>query len=137
MATKKIYLKIHFETKFGEYLAVTGDIEQLGNWKEFTCKLKWNEGHIWTTEEPIETDLDFFQYKYVVLHQNDVPKKWESGFNRIADLNLLAKEHDGPDLEVHDHWNQFDVTFQVCYPFDKKDDQIFLCGIDGEEIEMT
>lgn len=25
-------LSIHYETKFGEYLCVTGDVEELGNW---------------------------------------------------------------------------------------------------------
>ena len=48
-------LRIHFETKFGEYLCVIGDIPELGNWNNFKCKLKWNEGHIWTTETPIKT----------------------------------------------------------------------------------
>ena len=79
-------LKIHFETKFGEFLCVTGNIKELGNWKAFTCKLQWTEGHIWKTPEPIQTDLPFFQYKYVVLHKDDEPKYWESGLNRIADV---------------------------------------------------
>ena len=59
-AKQEIFLKIHFETKFGEYLCVTGNIPELGNWKEFKCKLKWTEGHIWTNEEPILTDLSYF-----------------------------------------------------------------------------
>ncbi len=53
-------LKIHFETKFGEYLAVTGNIKELGSWKEFTCKLIWSEGHVWKTPVPITTELPFF-----------------------------------------------------------------------------
>ena len=52
----QLTLKIHYETKFGEYLCVTGDIDELGNWENFICKLKWTEGHIWTTEAPIKTN---------------------------------------------------------------------------------
>ena len=33
-------LRIHYETKFGEYLCVTGDIEELGKWEQYICKLK-------------------------------------------------------------------------------------------------
>ena len=82
-------LKIHYETVLGEYLAVTGNIPELGAWKTFTCKLKWTEGHIWTTAVPIKTCRTRFEYKYVLLHKLDEPKKWETGINRIADLRIL------------------------------------------------
>ena len=82
-------LKIHYETKFGEYLCVAGSIPELGCWKEFRLKLKWTEGHVWKTPEPITTRRPFFQYKYVVLHKKDEPKEWETGMNRIVDLKRL------------------------------------------------
>lgn len=64
-------LSIHYETHFGEYLCVTGDIPELGNWNNFKCRLQWNEGHIWTTSKPIKTKQPLVQYKYLVLHQQD------------------------------------------------------------------
>jgi hypothetical protein len=48
-----INLQVYYESKFGEYLCVTGSIPQLGSWKEFKCLLKWTEGHFWVTEKPI------------------------------------------------------------------------------------
>ena len=85
-------LSIHYETHFGEYLCVTGDIPELGSWNNFKCRLQWNEGHMWTTPKPIKTKQPLVQYKYLVLHQQDEPKQWEHGQNRLADLDLLAAE---------------------------------------------
>ena len=48
-------LSIHYETKFGEYLCVTGDIPEMGSWKTFKCRLQWTDGHVWTTPKPIKT----------------------------------------------------------------------------------
>ena len=62
-------LSIHYETKFGEYLCVTGDIPEMGSWKTFKCRLQWTDGHVWTTPKPIKTRQRIIQYKYLVLHQ--------------------------------------------------------------------
>ena len=138
-ASSKVFysltLKIHFETKFGEYLAVTGNIKELGNWKEFTCKLIWTEGHIWQTPTAINTDLPFFQYKYVVLHKDDEPKYWESGLNRIADVQRLstmkrqAGLQDILTLELLDKWNKFCVKFNMVYPIDHYGGEVFVQGL--------
>jgi hypothetical protein len=115
-------LNIPYETSFGEFLCVTGNIPELGNWKKFTCKLMWTDGHIWKTKTPILTDAAHFQYKYVVLHKVDEPKAWEGGLNRIADLHLLsdlkkqAGAKDFRELELIDKWNQFCVKFSVMFP---------------------
>ena len=141
-ASSKVFysltLKIHFETKFGEYLAVTGNIKELGNWKEFTCKLIWTEGHIWQTPTAINTDLPFFQYKYVVLHKDDEPKYWESGLNRIADVQRLSnmKRQAGLKeiltLELLDKWNKFCVKFNMVYPIDHYGGEVFVQGLKPE-----
>ena len=73
----------------GESIAIIGNIPQLGNWKkEIVYPLKWTPGHIWESEEPLLTDLQFFMYKYV-LFQNSKFKIMEKGIDRIADLELL------------------------------------------------
>ena len=62
-----VTLKMHYETKFGEYLCVTGETNELGKWTNFSCKLKWTEGHVWVTEKPLKFKKHCIQYKYVVL----------------------------------------------------------------------
>jgi len=53
----------------------------------------WNPGNIWKTNIPV---LDYFEFKLVLL-ENEKVKKWESGNNRIFNLehiiNLLEKEN--------------------------------------------
>lgn len=105
----KVRLSIHFKTEFGEYLCATGSIPALGNWKQFNCKLKWNEGHIWTTA--LETDADLFEYKYVVLHGQDLPKKWEDGLNRLCHIQEVETRDAAGVLCVQDKWNTFQVKF--------------------------
>lgn len=76
----------------GDHLAVVGDIDQLGNWKDFQkCTMKWTEGHVWVTENLV-VDKPFFLYKYIIMRGKN-PLKWEKGANRIADLHVL------PDME--------------------------------------
>lgn len=137
-------LSIHYETKFGEYLCVTGDVEELGNWKNFKFRLQWTDGHIWVTPKPIKTRQQIIQYKYLVLHQQDVPKQWENGQNRLADLSLLeAKEIDQgssnpKQLKLVDVWNSFSIKFSVFYPSTNDGDEILMRGLKYEQdLRMT
>ena len=59
-------------------------------WKEYVYDLAWTPGHVWVSKQPIVTDDDMFQYKYVLMKDGKV-EKWERGINRIADLKVLAK----------------------------------------------
>ena len=136
-------LRIHYETKFGEYLCVVGEIEELGKWKEFTCQLKWTEGHYWVTPKPIRVRRQFFQYKYLVLHQSDVPKVWESGLNRVVDLKQLGEKSGVLDyaelgkacsLELTDIWNSFTLHFQLVFRGSHDSDQIYLEGLKQEPV---
>ena len=54
--------------------------------------MHWTDGHVWVLDKPILTNKNYFQYKYVLLDHGKIVK-WESGIDRIADLDLL------PDLE--------------------------------------
>jgi hypothetical protein len=79
----------------GDHLAVVGEIDELGNWKDFQkCTMKWTGGHVWVTENLI-VKKPFFLYKYIVMRGKDAVK-WEKGANRIADLHVL------PDMEIID-----------------------------------
>ena len=53
------------------------------------CQMKWTEGDIWKTEEPIVTSRPFFMYKYVLL-EGKTQVSWEEGIDRIADLELIS-----------------------------------------------
>lgn len=103
--TTNIHFRIHFKTAFGESLWLAGDIDELGNWKDFVCPLQWTEGHYWQTTLPVQSSVRFFQYKYVVISDRYSSKKWERGLNRIADIGRLRTEQqtDAPTLE--DTWN--------------------------------
>lgn len=85
-----LHLSIEYETHFGQYLCVVGSINQLGMWKEYVYDLAWTPGHVWVSKQPIVTDDDMFQYKYVLMKDGKV-EKWERGINRIADLKALVK----------------------------------------------
>jgi len=63
-------------SEFGENIGVVGNIPELGSWKKETAflKMKWTEGHIWETEEPIFISYNpsrppYFMYKYVLLNE--------------------------------------------------------------------
>lgn len=70
-------------------MAVVGNIEELGNWKNFQkCQMKWTDGHVWVTEDLVTTQ-PFFLYKYVIMRDGK-EQRWERGANRIADLDVLT-----------------------------------------------
>jgi hypothetical protein len=85
---------------------------------------------------------------------------WESGADRIADLELLPEISNTAKLsmlkkkpkdlgnkevkyvELHDEWNTYKVTFSVFHPFTNSDDQMHISadhpslGGDDEENEV-
>ena len=44
-------LRIKYETNLGESVSIIGDIEELGNWKNFKCEMTWTEGHVWVLQD--------------------------------------------------------------------------------------
>ena len=85
-------------TKFGEFLIVVGSIEEMGCWHDFSkIKMQWTESKQWVTMEPIrifKNTTKQFEYKYVIVNYRGDLIRWESGMNRIADLEIL------PHIEV-------------------------------------
>lgn len=77
-----------YKTELGQSLCVIGNIDQLGNWKQFKANMKWTEGHVWVLQN-VPISVPYFQYKYVVMNHGQ-PERWEQGINRIGDLALLA-----------------------------------------------
>jgi hypothetical protein len=81
-----------YQTIPGESICVIGSIPELGGWKELKCHLRWTEGHVWQLAQPFVTASPTFQYKYVLM-ENEMTEmvKWESGIDRIAELQLLPE----------------------------------------------
>lgn len=85
-----LHFSIFYETRVGQTLAVVGSLKELGQWKDYNCHLIWTDGHIWRSGRPIIVRESYFEYKYVLL-DNDEVVGWEEGVNRIADLDALPE----------------------------------------------
>jgi len=136
-------LSVKYNTIPGQEVHVIGNIPELGNWKdEKVCKLQWTEGHIWKTIKPITTSKKFFQYKYILV-QDGVRVAIESGIDRIADLELLAHDSKGQNVNfsqrrrtmtsgsqkfvrLQDEWEKVKIRFTVFHPKFNADDQMYL-----------
>lgn len=152
-----VTFQIFYETVFGQTVAVIGSTKQLGNWQKYLCKLKWTEGHIWKSEEPLEMQESRFEYKYVLLNEDDQENiQWEQGVNRIADLNILpnmvrkSKKGQRTPREVdsvkhillNDDWEQFKVRFTLFDPKYEIGDEMWLIpdslsGLDQIQMNRT
>ena len=78
-----------------------------------------------------------------MLHQQDEPKQWEYGQNRLADLSLLTKTNiengnDKPQsVKLHDTWNSFDLKFSIFYPSFNDNDEMIVRGLKfGQDLTM-
>ena len=65
-----------YETKPGETIGVLGSTKEFGCWDKYDMSkavhMKWNEGNIWTTKHPIMVSASYFQYKYIVIENNQL-----------------------------------------------------------------
>ena len=86
-ASFEVTFRMPYETKMGESIAVLGSIEKLGLWKDIRYHLTWTEGHMWVSKEPLVVECCYFQYKYVLVEEDQL-KAWERGIDRIADFEI-------------------------------------------------
>lgn len=115
--------------------------------------MKWTEGHVWMLENPIISNVPYFQYKYVIM-EDDQDLKWENGMNRIADLEMLASstaktneflvqqqkmmkerlskmQHDinidqnqSKSAVINDEWESYQIKFSVYQPLEGQYDMM-------------
>ena len=160
----KIYhlkLKLQCEVDFNQRICVVGSIPQLGNWQDVLCHMRWTEGHVWVLDEAIQTQQPHFTYKYVLMEDDEI-LKWESGIDRIADLELLpdltkktsdfVKKQQQMLVEkvqhlenkihlvnqiknvvINDEWETYSINFTVFQPFE---DNIFDMRLEGNREEL-
>lgn len=94
-------------TQWGQTLAIVGDIAQLGNWS--LCqqlKLEPNSFPVWTTSVSLPPRTRI-QYKYVIVHDNNVDIAcWES----FESNRVLTTAAAGTTMDVNDgqfnHWQE-------------------------------
>ena len=56
-----LHFSIFYETIVGESISVVGSLEELGLWFDYECQLKWTEGHIWKSTEPVIVNKSYFE----------------------------------------------------------------------------
>ncbi|XP_067340336.1 uncharacterized protein stbd1 [Channa argus] len=91
-----VTFRIHYLTHSPhQMVAVTGNLQELGNWKEFIPLERAKDGH-WATviSLPAESHVE---WKFVVLDKGQVCR-WEECGNRLLDTG------NGDDLIVHKWW---------------------------------
>ena len=129
-----INLQVKYKCNPGEKIGVSGNIKELGFWKDFKFILTPSVDDIWYTKTPILTNKRYFQYKYVVLNADGSLKSWERGVDRICDCDILPSIQNtfgksgellGSNVkvvELIDTWEAFHVKFMMAYPsFDTMD----------------
>ena len=91
--TYHLELRVQKKLENGQSLCVCGSIPELGNWKNFTCQMKWTRDDYWVLQKPLVTNKYYFSYKYVVMKDNARElEMWERGVDRVADLEILPEE---------------------------------------------
>lgn len=115
-------------------MVVLGSIPELGNWKEFKAHMKWTDGHIWETKEPILTTAESFRYKYALVDGDEDEVQtflhMEKGIDRIINVNHLTPQQGSSAKITHLHLNdeheKFKVHFSVFYPLTSHSDTLMV-----------
>ncbi|XP_018527286.1 uncharacterized protein stbd1 [Lates calcarifer] len=91
-----VTFRIHYLTHSPyQTVAVTGDQQELGNWKEFIPLERAKDGH-WATVVSLPAE-SHVEWKFVVVDKGEVCR-WEECGNRLLDTGY------GDDMIVHKWW---------------------------------
>lgn len=155
---------MHRRVDFGRTIIVLGNIPELDQWRKtgpFKHELRWTEGDIWVSKEPLVTTKYFFHFKYAIVENNYVVG-WERGVDRVADLEILPDMKNGRlyscptelfyDMETrvwrppstkiitfNECWEKLTVSFMVYHPSeDNHDELLFDCPrVGARNLMMT
>lgn len=95
-----VEFKVRYSTNPGQELYVMGSINELGNWRDFACKMTEIEDDLWITDNLRISSATYFQYKYVVRRCGTHDAIWEKGMDRIADLAILPLVRQSKDGQL-------------------------------------
>ena len=119
-----INFTIPIKTSYGEQILITGDIPELGKWKNFQ-KMTWTENHIW--KYSLQTLSDNFEYKYIISRNDKL--EWEEGKNRICEV----KAFENNSFIINDFWKAYRVKFLIYFPLANPEENV---GIKGDIEEL-
>ena len=87
-----VTFKVNYGTEYGQCMAIVGENEATGEWKNFSKGLmQWTEGNWWQISF-LTNARKPFMYKYVVVdYATKQPLRWEEGRNRICDPEFLTQ----------------------------------------------
>ena len=114
---KKIIFNIHYNTLFGQEIAIAGSSYKLGNWdKNNLFFLNWTEGNNWIGVLDLEENYEDFEFKFVLCYNKNIIS-WEPGENNnvyfSALLNEIKEYHKGK-------FNKYE------YEYDQNDEELYL-----------
>ncbi len=81
--------------------------------------MKWTEGDIWVSKEPLITNSFFFSYKYSLFEKEGYQLVgWERGVDRIADLEIMPDFRAvGRELDALANNNECLYNAQNCFEY--------------------
>uniref|UniRef100_A0A7S0R959 CBM20 domain-containing protein n=1 Tax=Pyramimonas obovata TaxID=1411642 RepID=A0A7S0R959_9CHLO len=87
MATHvSVRFHITHKVEFGARMAIVGSLPELGNWVAENGKLmQWTKEDTWVCHVDIPLGSTF-QYKFVILNENDGGQYWQDGENRECEI---------------------------------------------------
>lgn len=99
---KGLKFKLHFASRPGQQVVVTGSSKSLGSWDlQQALPLTWQEGHVWTNTEAVEVAPDEdIEYKYVVTSEQQPRVLWCQGQNLA-----LKVPSTGQTWTLQDSWS--------------------------------
>ncbi|MEO1448294.1 MAG: 4-alpha-glucanotransferase [Bacteroidota bacterium] len=101
----KIRFRIHFQTQWGQRLALSGNHPDLGHWNEDQLfPLQYRAGGFWEGEWDIPADTpETLAYKYALIYEDSGKVEWEFGANRKLEINIGRFN----EIQVIDVWRSF------------------------------
>ena len=89
---KKIIFSLHYNTLFGQEIAIAGSNNKLGKWdKNNLFFLNWTEGNNWVGVLDIDEEYEDFEFKFVLCNNKNIIC-WEPGENNNVYFSALLNE---------------------------------------------
>ena len=76
----------------GETLFVLGSLNELGMWDLPVYPMTLTSDNLWVSKMPLITKVSHFRYKYSIFNGNKERIAWETGVDRIADLEVIPDD---------------------------------------------
>jgi len=82
-AVYEVKIRIHYITTIAEELYILGNIEELGSWKDLTCKMEHKGNYVWEAVILLRSHIKSFTYKFVCVNKKTGYWRWESTNDRL------------------------------------------------------